>query len=135
MTRYASVDDFGRILNPLIVAGQVQGGLVQGIGQALIENAVWDADTGQPLTGSLMDYALPRADDAPFFDARFTEDAPTPSNPLGVKGCGEAGAAAGLPAAALAVLDALAHAGVPDVDQLQIPFTPHAVWEALQRRG
>jgi carbon-monoxide dehydrogenase large subunit len=128
LTRYTVVDDFGKIVNPLLVTGQVHGGLVQGAGQAMMEHARWDPETGQPLTASFMDYAMPRAADAPFFDTQFNEDAATPTNPLGVKGCGEAGAVGATPAITLAALDALARAGAGPVDT---PLTPEVLWRAL----
>jgi carbon-monoxide dehydrogenase large subunit len=127
LVRYVAVDDFGTLVNPMLVAGQVHGGVVQGVGQALMEEVRWDAD-GQPLTASFMDYAMPRAADAPFVEVAFNTDAPTPSNPMGIKGCGEAGAVAATPAVALAVLDALAAAGAPEIEA---PFTPEKVWRAL----
>ncbi|MEO0956960.1 MAG: xanthine dehydrogenase family protein molybdopterin-binding subunit [Pseudomonadota bacterium] len=129
LVAYTIVDDFGRMINPMLVEGQVHGGIVQGLGQALCEAAVWDSETGQPLTGSFMDYALPRAGDVPHFELAF-EEIPTPTNPLGVKGCGEAGSVGGIPAGSLAVLDALWRAGVRE--ELQTPYTPLKVWQALQ---
>ena len=120
--------DFGVIINPMIVEGQVHGGLCQGIGQALLENCVYDKESGQLLTGSLMDYALPRADDVPSFKVE-TKVTPCTHNPLGAKGCGEAGAI-GAPAALMnAVLDALSSAGVKRLD---MPASPHRVWQAIQ---
>jgi carbon-monoxide dehydrogenase large subunit len=104
--RFTAVDDFGTIINPMIVEGQVHGGLVQGIGQALLENCVYDKETGQLLTGSFMDYAMPRADDFPEFKLG-TVCTPCTHNPLGTKGCGEAGAIGSPPAVINAVLDAL----------------------------
>ncbi|MEM8623758.1 MAG: xanthine dehydrogenase family protein molybdopterin-binding subunit [Pseudomonadota bacterium] len=126
--RYTIVDDFGRMINPMLVEGQVHGGVVQGLGQVFGEAARWDAETGQPVTGSFMDYALPRAGDVPFFALDF-EEVPTPTNPLGVKGCGEAGSVGGIPAGALAVLDALWRAGVRT--PLETPYTPLKLWQAL----
>ena len=108
--RFTAVDDFGNIINPMIVEGQVHGGLVQGIGQALMENCVYDPKTGQLLTGSFMDYAMPRADDFPQFKVD-TVCTPCTHNPLGAKGCGEAGAIGSPPAVINAVLDALRAAG------------------------
>ncbi|MGF1445568.1 MAG: xanthine dehydrogenase family protein molybdopterin-binding subunit [Pikeienuella sp.] len=127
LTRYTIVDDFGRLINPDLVAGQVHGGVVQGIGQVIGEQAVWDVETGQPLTASFMDYAIPRAADVPPFTLSFLE-IPAETNPLGVKGCGEAGSVAGIPATALAVIDALASAGAAEVDP---PYTPQKLWAAL----
>lgn len=126
--RFTAVDDFGTIINPMIVEGQVHGGLVQGIGQALLENCVYDKETGQLLTGSFMDYAMPRADDMPKF-ALDTVCTPCTHNPLGTKGCGEAGAIGSPPAVINAVLDALRPLGVKDLD---MPATPSRVWEAIQ---
>jgi carbon-monoxide dehydrogenase large subunit len=126
---YTVVDDFGRVVNPMIVSGQVHGGIVQGIGQALIENCVYDAESGQLLTGSFMDYGMPRAEDVPNFDLTFNESAPCPSNPLGVKGCGEAGTVGALAAVMNAVADAVKVRGI---DHIDMPATPLRVWEALQ---
>jgi carbon-monoxide dehydrogenase large subunit len=126
---FTASDDFGNIINPMIVAGQVHGGVAQGIGQALLEHCVYDRDSGQLLTGSLMDYALPRADDVPSFKVD-TQVTPCTHNPLGAKGCGEAGAI-GAPAAMMnAVMDALAPLGVKHLD---MPASPHRVWQALQQ--
>jgi carbon-monoxide dehydrogenase large subunit len=120
------VDDFGKIINPMIVEGQVHGGLAQGIGQALTEGAKYDS-TGQLVTGSFMDYAIPRADDVPSFQVD-TRETPCTHNPLGVKGCGEAGAI-GAPAALInAITDAL---GVKDIP---MPATPQTVWRTLQQK-
>ena len=125
--RFAAADDFGVLINPMIVEGQVHGGLVQGIGQALVENCVYD-EAGQLITASYMDYAMPRADDVPSFTLDTCETACT-HNPLGVKGCGEAGAI-GAPAAVMnAVHDALASRGVT---HLEMPASPGRVWSALQ---
>ena len=126
--RFTAVDDFGTIINPMIVEGQVHGGLVQGIGQALMENCVYDRETGQLLTGSFMDYAMPRADDFPEFKLGHV-CTPCTHNPLGTKGCGEAGAIGSPPAVINAVLDALRPLGVKDFD---MPASPHRVWEAIQ---
>jgi carbon-monoxide dehydrogenase large subunit len=128
LDRFTAVDDFGTIINPMIVEGQVHGGLVQGIGQALIENCVYDRESGQLLTGSFMDYAMPRADDFPQFNIGHV-CTPCTHNPLGTKGCGEAGAIGSPPAVINAVLDALAPLGVKDLD---MPATPHRVWQAIQ---
>ncbi len=126
--RFTAVDDFGTIINPMIVEGQVHGGLVQGIGQALMENCVYDPDSGQLLTGSMMDYAMPRAGDFPQFKLD-TVCTPCTHNPLGTKGCGEAGAIGSPPAVINAVLDALRGLGVKDFD---MPASPSRVWEAIQ---
>ena len=128
LDRFTAVDDFGTIINPMIVEGQVHGGLVQGIGQAMMERCVYDRETGQLLTGSFMDYAMPRADDFPEFKIGHV-CTPCTHNPLGTKGCGEAGAIGSPPAGINAVLDALAPLGVKDLD---MPASPHRVWEAIQ---
>jgi carbon-monoxide dehydrogenase large subunit len=123
-----AVDDFGTIVNPMLADGQVMGGVAQGLGQALLEEMVYDSDTSQPLTGSLMDYCLPRADNIPSMVVEYDESAPTQRNPLGVKGAGEAGCC-GAPAAIVnAVLDALAEYGVTHID---MPLTPRKVWRAI----
>ncbi|MFQ5534588.1 MAG: xanthine dehydrogenase family protein molybdopterin-binding subunit [Sphingomonadales bacterium] len=126
--RYTVVDDFGRVINPLVVEGQVHGGVAQGIGQALMEDCVYDEASGQLMTGSFMDYCMPRADDLPFIDFR-TNEVPCTTNPLGVKGCGEAGTIGAMPAVVNAVLDALADRGVSDIDA---PLTPQRIWQALR---
>ena len=126
--KFTAVDDFGTIINPMIVEGQVHGGLVQGIGQAVLENCVYDRETGQLLTGSFMDYAMPRADDFPEFKLGHV-CTPCTHNPLGTKGCGEAGAIGSPPAVINAVLDALRPLGVKEFD---MPASPHRVWEAIQ---
>jgi carbon-monoxide dehydrogenase large subunit len=130
VVKYVAVNDFGTELNPLLVQGQVHGGLVQGLGQALMENTVYNED-GQLLTGSYMDYAMPRAADAPSFT---TESQPSPAttNPLGVKGCGEAGCAGSLVSINNAIADALADVGVKHLD---MPATPERVWQAIQGAG
>ncbi|CAN7670086.1 xanthine dehydrogenase family protein molybdopterin-binding subunit [Trinickia sp. LjRoot230] len=127
--RFTAVDDFGNIINPMIVEGQVHGGLGQGIGQALLERCVYDHETGQLLSGSYMDYAMPRASDFPDFTVETAKGTPCTHNPLGVKGCGEAGAIGSPPAVINAIIDALAPLGVKD---LQMPATPHRVWSAIQ---
>ncbi len=126
--RYAVVADFGVIINPMIVRGQLHGGVAQGLGQALLEHCVYD-ERGQLMSGSFMDYAMPRAFDFPEPKARFHE-VPSTANPLGVKGCGEAGATGSIPAISNAVADALARAGV-DVS-IDMPFTPEKMWRALR---
>ncbi len=126
--RYTVVDDFGRTINPLMLEGQVHGGIVQGIGQALLEHAVYDPDSGQLLSGSFMDYAMPRASDLPSFSFS-THNVPTTSNPFGVKGAGEAGAVGAPPALINAIVDALhRHCGVRHID---MPATPARVWAAI----
>lgn len=128
LVRYTVVDDFGNVINPMIVTGQVQGGVAQGIGQVLFEEMVWDQD-GQPLSGSFMDYAMPRAADLPMIDVDLVM-VPTPSNPLGLKGCGEAGSVAAVAAVANAVQDALTRANAAPCTA---PYTPSKVWAALRR--
>ena len=128
---YWAVDDFGTIINPLLADGQVMGGVAQGIGQVLTENIVFD-DSGQLITGSLMDYGLPRADGVPDMVIEYYEGAPTKKNPLGVKGAGEAGCVGSLPAVVNAVLDALKEFGVVHID---IPLTSEKVWRAVQDQG
>jgi carbon-monoxide dehydrogenase large subunit len=129
LTRYVAVDDYGRLVNPRLTEGQVQGGIVQGIGQALLEDIIYDPSSGQLLTGSLMDYALPRADDLPPIEV-VLEGTPTASNPLGVKGSGQAGAIAGPQTVMNAVADALALRGATAPD---MPATPEKIWRALQQ--
>jgi carbon-monoxide dehydrogenase large subunit len=124
---YSCVNDFGTIINPIIVEGQLHGGVVQGIGQALMEMTVYDGD-GQILTGSYMDYAMPRASDAPNFSVA-NHVVPAKTNPLGVKGCGEAGCAGALTSIMNAVVDALSEYGIRHID---MPATPHRVWQAIR---
>ncbi|MCK6428161.1 xanthine dehydrogenase family protein molybdopterin-binding subunit [Betaproteobacteria bacterium PRO7] len=126
--RFAASDDFGNVINPMIVEGQVHGGLAQGIGQALLEGCIYNED-GQLVTGSYMDYAMPRADDLPHFMVETAKGTPCTHNPLGVKGCGEAGAIGAPPAVINAIVDALAHLGVRDVP---MPASPHNVWKTIQ---
>ena len=127
--RFSAADDFGNIVNPMIVTGQVHGGLAQGIGQALLENCAYDSD-GQLLSASYMDYAMPRASDLPFYEVDHSCQTPCTHNPLGVKGCGEAGAI-GSPAAVVnAVLDAM-RSGGKDVEHIDMPVSPNRVWEAM----
>lgn len=128
--RFVAVDDVGVVVNPMLVHGQMHGGIAQGIGQALFEEARYDAESGQLLTGSFMDYALPRADDLPFLEVHTDESSPCRTNALGAKGAGEGGAIGAPPAVINAVLDALAAAGV---EHLDMPATPHAIWRALRR--
>ncbi|MDE2454786.1 MAG: molybdopterin-dependent oxidoreductase, partial [Burkholderiales bacterium] len=124
--RFTACDDFGNVVNPMIVEGQVQGGIGQGIGQALRENCVYDTESGQLLTGSYMDYAMPRADDFPHFTIETVKGTPCTHNPLGVKGCGEAGAIGSPPA----VINAVCHA--LGIQNLNMPASPHNVWQAIQ---
>ncbi|WP_212526126.1 xanthine dehydrogenase family protein molybdopterin-binding subunit [Actibacterium sp. MT2.3-13A] len=128
---FAAADDFGNIVNPMIVDGQVHGGLGQGIGQALLEGAAYD-ESGQLLTGSYMDYAMPRAGDLPSFTIDHSCQTPCTHNPLGVKGCGEAGAIGSPPAVVNAVVDALQRAGHSNVTHIDMPLTPSRVWAAMQ---
>ena len=127
---FAAADDFGNVVNPMIVEGQVHGGIAQGIGQALMEHAVYD-EHGQLLSGSFMDYAMPRADDLPNFVVDHSCQTPCTHNPLGVKGCGEAGAIGSPPALVNAVIDALQRGG-HDVRHIDMPLTPSRVWSAIQ---
>jgi carbon-monoxide dehydrogenase large subunit len=128
LARYTAVDDFGRLINPMLTIGQVQGGVAQGIGQALLEHTVYDPASGQLISGSFMDYALPRADDLSDLDITLVE-LPTASNPLGAKGAGQAGAIAAPQTIVNAVLDALAPLGVTALD---MPLTPERVWRAIE---
>ena len=128
--RMTAVDDFGNIINPMIVTGQVHGGLAQGIGQALLENTSYD-ENGQLLTASYMDYAMPRADDLPFYVVDHSQATPCTHNPLGVKGCGEAGAIGSPPTVVNAVVDALQSGGY-NVTDLNMPVSPSRVWQAMQ---
>ena len=127
LKRFVACDDVGNVMNPMIVDGQIHGGVVQGVGQALLEEVVYDGE-GQMVTGSYMDYCMPRADDVPMIETDRTVT-PCPHNPLGVKGAGEAGAIGSTPAVVNAVVDALAHLGVTD---MQMPVTPQRVWKAMQ---
>jgi carbon-monoxide dehydrogenase large subunit len=130
VVRYTVVDDFGKIVNPMLVEGQVQGGVVQGLGQAMGEHAVYDPDSGQLVTGSFMDYWMPRADAMPHI-AFKTNEIPCTTNPLGAKGCGEAGTVGAAPAFVNAVADALADYGV---DHIDMPVTPLKVWSVTKGR-
>jgi carbon-monoxide dehydrogenase large subunit len=127
--RFAAADDFGNIVNPMIVSGQVHGGIAQGIGQALLEGAVYD-ENGQLLSASYMDYAMPRADDVPFYSVDHSNGTPCTHNPLGVKGCGEAGAIGSPPAVVNAVVDAMQRAG-KDITHMDMPLSPSRVWTAM----
>ncbi len=130
VVRYTAGGDFGTVVNPLLVTGQVHGGVVQGIGQALLELTHYD-ENGQLLTGSYMDYAMPRADDAPFFTFH-SHPVPATTNPLGAKGCGEAGCAGALPSVMNAVVDALKDHGIQHID---MPATPMKIWQAIHSSG
>ena len=127
IVRYRVCDDFGKTVNPMIVRGQVHGGVAQGLGQALLERTSFDAESGQLLSGSFMDYALPRANDLPDIEVDLME-VPSASNPLGVKGAGEAGSVGSPPAVINAIIDALSGDGVTHID---MPATPEVVWRAL----
>jgi carbon-monoxide dehydrogenase large subunit len=129
LDRYVIFDDYGRLLDPRQTLGQVHGGVAQGIGQALFEHALFDAETGQILSGSLMDYALPRADDLPTFEGSLTGDFPSRANRLGVKGSGQAGAIAAPATIMNAVMNALAPLGVRHLD---MPATPSRIWSAIR---
>ncbi|HUG15971.1 MAG TPA: molybdopterin cofactor-binding domain-containing protein, partial [Thermomicrobiales bacterium] len=130
VVRYIAVDDFGNVVNPLVVDGQVLGGIVQGIGQALYESAVYDED-GQLLSSTLMEYAIPRANQFPSIELGGTVT-PSPVNELGAKGAGEAGTIASTPAVVNAVIDALSPLGIRHVD---MPLSPPRVWAAMQAAG
>jgi len=128
--RFAAADDFGNVINPMIVSGQVHGGIAQGVGQALLEGCSYDEESGQLLTGSYMDYAMPRADDLPFYSVDHSCQTPCTHNPLGVKGCGEAGAIGSPPSVVNAVIDAL-NSGGKKVAHIDMPLTPDRVWNAI----
>src|SRR5438445_545836 len=128
LDRYAVVDDIGTVVNPLLAKGQIQGGVAQGAGQALCEDIVYDAASGQQLSGTLMDYAIPRADTMPAIAVDFSP-VPSLSNPLGIKGVGEGGTVAATPTVMNAILDALAPLGVTD---MPMPATPERVWQAIR---
>jgi aerobic carbon-monoxide dehydrogenase large subunit len=127
--RYVAVDDVGNVINPMIVDGMVHGGIAQGVGQALWEGARYDEDSGQLVTGSMMDYALPKADQLPSYETARTVT-PTPVNPLGIKGAGETGTIAATPAVVNAVVDALSGMGVDHIEAM--PLTPERVWKTIQ---
>ncbi len=130
---YTSVNDVGRVVNPMIVRGQLDGGAVQGIGQALCEHMVYDSETGQPVTGSLMDYAAPRAGDTPDFKTEMDQSTPCLNNPLGVKGVGELGTIGAVPTVVNAVADALARQGLSALaSELQMPLSPSRLWHLMQ---
>jgi carbon-monoxide dehydrogenase large subunit len=126
---YVVVDDVGTVINPLLVKGQIHGGVAQGLGQALLENLVYEPGSGQMLTGSFMDYAMPRADDMPSMNV-ISSPVPSPNNPLGVKGAGEAGTVGALPVVMNAVVDALRPLGVTHLD---MPASPARVWSAIRK--
>jgi len=127
--RYSVVDDVGTVINPMLVKGQIMGGIAQGLGQVLMEDKAYDPQSGQVISGSFMDYAMPRAED---FCPLVVEDnpVPTPTNPLGVKGAGEAGTVGSLSAGVNAIVDALSHLGIRHIDT---PCTPFRVWQAIEQ--
>ena len=127
LVAYTVVDDFGKVINPLLIAGQVHGGIAQGAGQALMEDAIYDEESGQLLTGSFMDYGMPRASDFPPLSTKWNE-IPCTTNPLGVKGAGEAGTVGAAPAIINAIVDALSEFGVTHID---MPATPETIWQAI----
>jgi aerobic carbon-monoxide dehydrogenase large subunit len=127
--RYVVVDDVGTVMNPMLLKGQIHGGIAQGIGQIGMEDIVWDSETGQQLSGSFMDYCMPRALDFPFFEV-LSNPVPTALNPLGIKGAGEAGTVGAMPCLMNAIVDAL---GARGVHALDMPATPHRVWQALHK--
>ena len=130
IVKYTTVDDVGRVINPLIVAGQVHGGIAQAVGQALLENTHYDAETGQLVTGSLLDYCVPRADDLPNFSTHTDETTPCKINPLGAKGVGELGTVGGTPTVMNALIDALRPLGV---ENIEMPATSERVWRAIHQ--
>jgi carbon-monoxide dehydrogenase large subunit len=129
ITRYTTTDDVGYAINQMLVEGQIHGGIAQGTGQALMEACRYDAESGQLITGSFMDYQMPRAEDFPSFDINLDQSVPCKTNPLGVKGCGESGTVAATPTIINALLDALRPVGVKDIE---MPATAFAVWSAIQ---
>jgi carbon-monoxide dehydrogenase large subunit len=129
VTRHVAVDDIGRVMNPLIAHGQIEGGIAQGIGQALVERTVYDPENGQLLTGSFADYAMPRADDVPDLVCHFDESTPSPLNVLGAKGAGESGTHGAVPAVVNAVIDALGELGIREIE---MPVTREKVWRAIR---
>jgi aerobic carbon-monoxide dehydrogenase large subunit len=128
--RYTAVDDCGQVINHALLEGQLHGGMAQGFGQVLGEHFVFDPENGQPLTATFMDYAMPRADEQPEIRL-YDHSVPSPNNPLGAKGAGEAGVIGAVPTLANAVLDALRPLGI---HQLDLPYSPRRVWEAIVRR-
>ena len=128
IVKFVAVDDIGTVVNPLLAGGQVTGGIIQGIGQAVHEGCIYDSESGQLLTGSYMDYRMPRADDVPAVELNFIEDYPCKTNPMGVKGCGEVGSIGAPPAVVHAVLDALSEFGVSAID---MPVTQEKLWRLM----
>src|SRR5262249_46636559 len=131
LERYTAIDDYGRLINPMLTIGQVQGGLAQGIGQAMLEHTVYDPDSAQLLSGSLSDYTLPRADDLPPLNV-ILAGLPTAVNPLGVKGSGQAGCIGAPQTIVHAVLDALAPLGI---DHIDMPTTQERIWQAIHEKS
>jgi carbon-monoxide dehydrogenase large subunit len=131
LLNYVAIDDVGTVINPMIVEGQIHGGVAQGVGQALFEDCVYDQESGQLLSGSFMDYCMPRADNLPVMTVETHVTACT-HNPLGVKGCGEVGTIASPATVINAVVDALAHLGVTHVD---MPASPNRIWHVIQSAG
>ena len=131
LVNYTAVDDVGTVINPMIVEGQLHGGIVQGIGQALCENCVYDSASGQLLSGSFMDYCMPRADNMPRMTVS-TYSTPSAHTPMGVKGCGEVGTIGSPAAVTNAVVDALSHYGVSHID---MPTTPNRIWSVISERS
>ena len=130
--RYTIEDDVGTVVNPLILEGQIVGGVAQGLGQACGEHAYYEPDSGQLLSATFMDYTMPRADSVPDIDFRWQE-VPSPANPLGIKGAGEAGTIGATPAIVNAAIDALKdHVAATELDRLQMPLTPLKLWELLR---
>ncbi|MBV9017436.1 MAG: xanthine dehydrogenase family protein molybdopterin-binding subunit, partial [Alphaproteobacteria bacterium] len=129
IVRYSAVDDCGRAVNPMIVHGQVHGGIVQGVGQALWEQCVYERDTAQVLSGSFMDYAMPKADMVPFFDTELSE-VPSPTHPLGIRPAGEGGTTPALGVVINALVDALSEFGVTHIE---MPATPERIWRAIRQ--
>ena len=127
IVRYTTVDDVGRAVNPMIIHGQTHGGIAQGVGQALLEHCFYDADTGQLLAGSFMDYAMPRADDLPSFTTEISE-VPSTTHPLGIRPAGEGGTTPALGVVVNAIVDALAGFGVTHIE---MPATPERIWRAI----
>jgi carbon-monoxide dehydrogenase large subunit len=132
VVRYTAVDDAGRVMNHTLLEGQLHGGVAQGIGQALGEHVVYDPDSGQLLTGTFMDYPMPRAGDQPRRIDLYEHNVPSPTNLLGAKGAGEAGTVGAVPAMANAVLDALRPLGIHELD---FPYSPARVWAAIRKAG
>jgi carbon-monoxide dehydrogenase large subunit len=128
IVRYTSVDDVGRAINPLILHGQTHGGIVAGVGQALMERIAYDPETAQLLSASFMDYAMPRADQFPFFTTDISE-VPSTTNPLGLRGGGEGGTTPSLASVSNAICDAL------DIDHIELPATPERIWKAIRGRS